>query len=958
MRLLFFLFTLIPLSVQSQDIFNGTFDRSFYLPGFDGEVLTSVTFDGELYIGGNFTSYNDQLLPGIAKWNGSNWAKISDADHSNSIEGGVNSLFVYDGKLVVGGYYEYEGTSRFSNIGYWDGENWHAMGDGLNGQVRKLIEFQGELIALGSFQKSGVRSVGGIGKWNGQDWTPLDFRFPSGASIYSASVTDSKLLISGSFDQLGTYSSIRDDMFVGEYKFTQIDTAFYRGEGSKWWIWGNGNQTFTSTLYEHSFNSSGVKYGDRWVQMCSPFTSCDVQWITFSDSLGGKNQNVTIDTKIINYCDGRENTFGPSISKLGSFNSEDDSEFILSIREENYNCNQDADYEIRFKAEKISNGSKAKASVPYNVENIILWNGSSFSDLKPLPSKTRVHSVIHNGKVYAANSEFIGDNLVSKVYTWSGNDWINIGGVFEGYIQSIKSINNKLFVYGNFTTIDGVPVYGIAEWVNGSWVQIGDQNYPIDVEMVSEFDEQLMITGRIVDGADIIQTGLINAQNHLVIYDNPNGGLGSIGRYTYAYQYDETMYFYGVFGQIGSYQYNNFAFYNPGESISSFTDGLGDFRYFFSDYVSAFSLLDEKVIIAGLWDNNESIDKIAVWEDEWVQLGQDVYAGIIIEFAEFQDTLFAIGDFRIDKSEESGYINWIYDIAKFDGEKWGEVSIPYEGFGAIFDVLVRNDELFISGKMNSEPIVARWDGSEWFSYPTDDLPFASSFDNIAFHNGELYASLSFESPNGIGLNSRIMKYEDDSWVQIGNDFEGLIWFILDHEGHLVVSGEFGIVGNTETGPITIWDGEEWIGLPSIVRITKDLYGRVYQLQSIDQGILFSGVFRYVDDIPTRNVGIYITDGSKNYMSENGMNKGFNLSQNYPNPFNPTTNINFTLPVSSVIKVDIYDMLGRNIQTITNQRYSAGTHTIKFDAGSLASGIYIYQLNVEGVIETRRMTLIK
>ena len=94
------------------------------------------------------------------------------------------------------------------------------------------------------------------------------------------------------------------------------------------------------------------------------------------------------------------------------------------------------------------------------------------------------------------------------------------------------------------------------------------------------------------------------------------------------------------------------------------------------------------------------------------------------------------------------------------------------------------------------------------------------------------------------------------------------------------------------------------------------------------------------------------------MSENGMNKGFNLSQNYPNPFNPTTNINFTLPVSSVIKVDIYDMLGRNIQTITNQRYSAGTHTIKFDAGSLASGIYIYQLNVEGVIETRRMTLIK
>ena len=84
-----------------------------------------------------------------------------------------------------------------------------------------------------------------------------------------------------------------------------------------------------------------------------------------------------------------------------------------------------------------------------------------------------------------------------------------------------------------------------------------------------------------------------------------------------------------------------------------------------------------------------------------------------------------------------------------------------------------------------------------------------------------------------------------------------------------------------------------------------------------------------------------------------------LDQNYPNPFNPSTNISFTLPSSQKVTLRVYDMLGREVATlVNNQTVSAGAHTVNFDASSLSSGVYIYQLVGSNVSLTRRMTLIK
>jgi len=85
---------------------------------------------------------------------------------------------------------------------------------------------------------------------------------------------------------------------------------------------------------------------------------------------------------------------------------------------------------------------------------------------------------------------------------------------------------------------------------------------------------------------------------------------------------------------------------------------------------------------------------------------------------------------------------------------------------------------------------------------------------------------------------------------------------------------------------------------------------------------------------------------------------FELSQNYPNPFNPTTTIRFSLPQSGNVKLTVYNLLGEQVAELVNGIKEAGVHSVTFDATELNSGIYIYKLEADGVVQSRKMTLIK
>jgi len=97
----------------------------------------------------------------------------------------------------------------------------------------------------------------------------------------------------------------------------------------------------------------------------------------------------------------------------------------------------------------------------------------------------------------------------------------------------------------------------------------------------------------------------------------------------------------------------------------------------------------------------------------------------------------------------------------------------------------------------------------------------------------------------------------------------------------------------------------------------------------------------------------------NSISEEGIIPGkFELSQNYPNPFNPLTKINFSIPKSTKVVMQVYDILGKLVKTLVNDFKEAGSHNVSFDGTGLASGVYFYRIEAGSFIESKKMVLVK
>jgi len=96
------------------------------------------------------------------------------------------------------------------------------------------------------------------------------------------------------------------------------------------------------------------------------------------------------------------------------------------------------------------------------------------------------------------------------------------------------------------------------------------------------------------------------------------------------------------------------------------------------------------------------------------------------------------------------------------------------------------------------------------------------------------------------------------------------------------------------------------------------------------------------------------------VSNNGSNVPtvFKLYNNYPNPFNPKTTIKYDIPKNSNVRIMIYDVLGKEVETIVNEKKTAGSYEIQWDASKYASGTYFYRIEAGDFTETKKLVLLK
>jgi hypothetical protein len=90
----------------------------------------------------------------------------------------------------------------------------------------------------------------------------------------------------------------------------------------------------------------------------------------------------------------------------------------------------------------------------------------------------------------------------------------------------------------------------------------------------------------------------------------------------------------------------------------------------------------------------------------------------------------------------------------------------------------------------------------------------------------------------------------------------------------------------------------------------------------------------------------------------GIPSSYGLKQNYPNPFNPSTNVSFDVPKSSLVKIAVYDIMGREVDVIVNKQVEAGSYSFTYDASKLSTGLYFYTLTSGDFKETKKMMLVK
>ncbi|MBK8946147.1 MAG: T9SS type A sorting domain-containing protein [Ignavibacteriae bacterium] len=172
----------------------------------------------------------------------------------------------------------------------------------------------------------------------------------------------------------------------------------------------------------------------------------------------------------------------------------------------------------------------------------------------------------------------------------------------------------------------------------------------------------------------------------------------------------------------------------------------------------------------------------------------------------------------------------------------------------------------------------------------------------------------------------------------------------------------GIVENYVRAIIRDKNNTMWFGTRK--GISKMLTDKTtWQTYTELDGLISNNIFDIEVD-KNNNLWIATDKGVSNFPNtptsiKNIINENYKLSlSNFPNPFNPTTNIEFAIPKTSKVKLEIYDNLGKLVEVLLDKKINAGIHNVRFNTKGIPSGVYFYRMTTEQSAITKKMILIK
>ena len=371
--------------------------------------------------------------------------------------------------------------------------------------------------------------------------------------------------------------------------------------------------------------------------------------------------------------------------------------------------------------------------------------------------------------------------------------------------------------------------------------------------------------------------------------------------------------------------------------------------------------------------------------------------GYLLEAVLYRENYFPLGGFNIHGEKlgfdieildnDSDHINaelrWWSSadtLLKEDPSLWGEAELLHCNDNYVSDVL---GVLYLQDPVQLDCV---HDLESYYSYSmnftttlSDNKTITLNSDDLSFNFSPYYFGYNL-GPEGLYL---YVEVKDDSVVQSSQDFyqNDAIEFFLQYRGRsdtLTDQFQWAYGQNNQENVDIAWEKTSK-GYNAEILIYQD----ALSFKHIDLG-QYGLEIEVVDNDPGEEptIGHWYSEtiGVRDNLKDLGplesasltgdcpcetgtdidpqMIHTFTLSSNYPNPFNPHTTISYTLSAPSRVALRIFDITGREVEQVLNERQGPGTHQVVFDAGHLPSGMYVYELKAGSQVERRKMTLLK
>jgi photosystem II stability/assembly factor-like uncharacterized protein len=279
------------------------------------------------------------------------------------------------------------------------------------------------------------------------------------------------------------------------------------------------------------------------------------------------------------------------------------------------------------------------------------------------------------------------------------------------------------------------------------------------------------------------------------------------------------------------------------------------------------------------------------------------------------------------------------------GANWVEINAGTVGVSNAHNSLMIVDNLFYGFGLNNGAARVRLTTNNSSSWGTQAISVTGNYTSaIAFHSNKTFGVAA--TSTSLPLISRTTD-GGVTWknIDIGPGISGtcyLTW--VPYTPVVYILGQNGCIKRSTDNGLT-WQVTPTPGVTNLTHFDFFHSGNVVYGYAVSSN---GNVIKLADTL-----GI-LTGVSSN----NNIPAEYSLSQNYPNPFNPTTNIVYNIAESGLVKLTVFDVLGRVVETLVNEEMIAGSHEAVWNASGNPSGIYFYTLETAAFTQTKKMMLIK